>query len=337
MSRRIRVLHIGLGPIGQRIARLVAMHPCLYPVGGLDISADLVGHALGEIIGLSIALDAPIVADWEQALAWQPDIALHATGSRLTAILPQLLKVIEEFRIPVISTCEELSYPWFHHPDEARRLDEAARRAGVVVLGTGINPGFIMDALPLALSGVCSEVTRVYCRRVVDLSQRRRQLQQKVGVGLSVERFQEEAQRGTLGHVGLPESVAMLAAGLGWPLSQIEQTLEPVIAQGSHTSALGIVLNGGVIGLHQVARGLVNSEEKIRLELTMTLDAKESGDFIELWGPEHVSSVVRGVHGDAATAAIVVNMILHVLAASPGLQTMLDLPMPHSWRQAETV
>lgn len=329
MNGMIKVIHIGLGPIGQAIARQAATHPRLQPVGGIDLAPDLVGRDLGDIIGLGTSLDAPVGRDWEHIAEQQPDIALHATGSRLSAVLPQLLEIVER-RLSVISTCEELSYPWYHHADEAGQLDIAAKRAGVAVLGTGINPGFIMDALPLAASGVCSEVTQVTCRRVVNLSQRRRQLQQKVGVGYTVERFRNEAASGQLGHVGLPESVAMIAAGLGWTLDGIEQSLDPVVAVRSHESTLGAVPIGGVIGQHQIARGKVGGEDAIRLELVMALDAEDAGDFVQLSGPQPLSTAVHGIQGDVATASVVINLIPRLLAASSGLHTMLDLPMPHS-------
>lgn len=329
MNSGVRVVHIGLGPIGQEIARQVAAHPRLRPVGGMDIAPDLARRDLGDIIGLATSLDAPISSDLADALGCQPDIVVHATGSRLSSVLPQLLQIIER-HIPIISTCEELSYPWHHHADAASQLHDAAQQSGVAVIGTGINPGFVMDALPLALSGVCTEVAQVHCRRVVNLSRRRRQLQQKVGVGYTVERFREEAASGKLGHVGLPESVAMIAAGMGWDLEGIDQTLDPVIAQQSHESDLGTVPCGGVIGQHQIAHGSVGGEDRIQFELIMALDAENAGDFVELLGPQPLSSAVRGIQGDVATAAIVVNLIPRVLAASPGLHTMLDLPMPYS-------
>jgi len=171
-----------------------------------------------------------------------------------------------------------------------------------------------------------TSVTGVRVRRVVDLSVRRKQLQQKVGVNLTPAEFAAKKAKGMLGHVGLPESVAMIAAGLGWSLDRVEQTLEPVIAPCPLDSALGPVAPGQVQGQHQIARGFAAGRERITLELKMALEAPDAGDFIELEGPEPVSSAVRGVQGDIATAAIIVNAIPSVLAAAPGLHTMLDLP-----------
>ena len=326
MPEPIRVLHYGLGPIGARIARLAASRPNITPVAAVDIDPDKVGQDLAEVIDLGEPLSVTVQGSLAEALRdARPDIVVHATGSHLPAVLPQFLECAAA-GLPVVSTCEELSYPWFHHPDQAQQIDRAAKGSSVAVLSTGINPGFVMDTLAVVLSAVCPLVRAVRVRRVVDLTVRRMQLQQKVGVNLTAEEFARRKAQGTLGHVGLPESVAMIAAGLGWPLERVEQTLEPVIAPEALDSALGPVAAGRVQGQHQVARGSVGGEVRITLELKMALQAPDAGDFIELDGPEPVSSAVHGVQGDIATAAIMVNALPSVLRAAPGLHTMLDLP-----------
>jgi hypothetical protein len=326
MPHPIRILHYGLGPIGVRIARLVASRPNLLCVGAVDIDPSKVGQDVATVAGLGQRVGVTVQPELRTALTQEkPDLVLHATGSRLSSVLPQFL-ALAEAGLPVVSTCEELSYPWFHHPDEARQIDDAARRAGVSILSTGINPGFIMDALPIVLSSVCPLVTAVRVRRVVDLSLRRMQLQQKVGVKMSRAEFEARRAEGKLGHVGLPESVAMIAAGLGWQLEKVEQALDPVIAPVALESALGPVAVGEVQGQHQFARGYVGGEERIILELKMALQAADAGDFVQLEGPEPVSSDIHGVQGDIATGAIIVNAIPNVLAAAHGLRTMLDMP-----------
>ena len=326
MPDPIYTLHYGLGPIGMRIAELALSRPNLVPVGAVDIDTSKAGKDLGALLGLQTSLGVRVQASLGDALQSQrPDVVLHATGSQLPTVLPQLLEVVEA-GLPVVSTCEELSFPWFHHPSEARRIDEVTRVTGVAILSTGINPGFIMDTLAVVLSGACPQVTSLRVRRVVDLSVRRMQLQQKVGVRLSPESFAALKAEGRLGHVGLPESVAMIAAALGWTLERVEQTLEPVIAPELLNSALGPVAAGLVQGQHQTACGLVDGRECITLELKMALQAPDAGDFVTLEGPQPVSSAVHGVHGDVATAAIIVNAIPGILAVTPGLHTMLDIP-----------
>jgi 4-hydroxy-tetrahydrodipicolinate reductase len=267
-----------------------------------------------------------VQADLAAAIkAHKPDVVLHATGSRLPVVLPQFL-ALADAGLRIVSTCEELSYPWYHYPQEAQLLDQRAKSKGIAILSTGINPGFIMDFIPLVLSGVCPSVEAVHVRRVVDLSLRRKQLQQKVGVNLTTAEFAAKKAEGGLGHVGLPQTIAMIAAGLGWKLERIDETLDPVIAPRPLESALGRVAAGRVQGQHQFARGWAGGQERIVLDLKMALDAPDAGDFVDLAGPEPVSSAIRGVQGDIATAAIVVNAVQRVLAAAPGLHTMLDVP-----------
>jgi 4-hydroxy-tetrahydrodipicolinate reductase len=326
MPDPIRVLHYGLGPIGARIASLAASRSNILPVAAVDIDPAKVGQDVGDVIELDEPLGVAVQSSLTDALqARRPDIVVHATGSHLPAVLPQFLECAAA-GLSVVSTCEELSYPWFHHREEAYRIDQAAKEHGIAVVSTGINPGFIMDTLAVVLSGVCPVVHAVRVRRVVDLTVRRMQLQQKVGVNLSQHEFAARKAQGTLGHVGLPESVAMIAAGLGWPLGHVEQTLEAVIAPEPLDSALGPVAAGRVQGQHQVARGSAGGEVRITLELKMALQAPGAGDFVELDGPEPVTSAVYGVQGDIATAAIIVNSVPIVLLLTPGLHTMLDLP-----------
>jgi hypothetical protein len=325
VSKPISVLHYGLGPIGVRIAQLVARRPGLVSVAAVDVDPAKVGKDLAKVTDSGEVLGVPVQADLGSALRdARPDIVLHATGSHLRRVLPQFVELADA-GLPVVSTCEELSYPWFHHPAEARQIDERFKRHGVAVLGTGINPGFIMDALAVILSGVCPLVEGVRVKRVVDLSIRRMQLQQKVGVNLTPDEFAARKASGGLGHVGLPQSIAMLAAGLGWALERIDETLEPVLASHALLSALGQVAPGRVQGQHQIARGWAKGEERITLELKMALGAPDAGDFIRIEGQEPVSSEVHGVQGDVATAAIVVNAIPRVLTSAPGLRTMLDV------------
>ncbi len=331
MTEPLRVLHYGLGPIGLGIAKLAASRQNLSPVGAVDIDPAKVGHDLAAVAGFLRPAGATVQPSLQAAIqSTAADVVLHATGSRLARVLPQFLELADA-GLPTVSTCEELSFPWFHHPEEARLIDEAAKRSGIAILATGINPGFIMDLFPIALSGVCPQLTAVRIRRVVDLSLRRRQLQEKVGVGMTPDEFKLKRASGALGHVGLPESIAMIASGLGWTLERVDQVLEPVIAPEPLASALGTVGAGQVQGQHQVARGIIDGSERITLELKMALQAKDAGDFAALDGPEPVSSIVHGVQGDLATAAIVVNAIPHVLSAAPGLHTMLDMPPVRSW------
>lgn len=327
----IAVIQYGLGPIGIGCAGLLYQRQAMQLVGAVDMDPAKIGHDLGEVLGLGEHLGLPVRARLAEALTGVRAVAaVHTTGSSLPAVLPQLEECLRA-GLNVVSTCEELAYPAAQHPELARHLDAVARECGVTILGTGINPGYAMDALALFLSGVCRRVESVSVRRVVDAAQRRLPLQRKIGAGLSAAEFEELVQTGKVRHVGLTESVALLADGFGWTLDRIEEAIEPVIAERELRSAYLTVAPGRVAGVHQVARGFVDGREAITLDLQMALGVNQPGDYVTLRGEQDVELAVKGIHGDQATAAVVVNCLPRVVAAPPGLLTMKDIAIPACW------
>jgi 4-hydroxy-tetrahydrodipicolinate reductase len=326
-----RVVCYGLGPIGLGIARLALARPGATIVGAIDVDPQKVGRDLGELLG-GAAMGVTISADVAATLgAARPAVVLHATGSALASVAPQLLQIAEA-GVNVVSTCEELAYPWTAQPQLAAELDAAARRAGVTLLGTGVNPGYAMDALPLMLTAPCAIVRAVRVLRVVDAGQRRGPLQRKVGAGLTAEQFAAGVRAGTIRHVGLPESLHMLATSLGWQLDRSADTIEPMIAERHIATEFVTVEPGQVAGVRQVARGFVGEREALRLELRMYVGAPDPQDTIEIDGEPPVRmTVAGGLHGDIATAAIVVNAIPSAVRAGPGLASMADAPLVHFW------
>lgn len=314
--RQLTTLLFGLGPIGVGIGQVAAARAELEIVGGVDIAPDKAGRPLSEILGVPTG-DARVEAEAERALdATKPQLVLHATGSYLPDVLPQLLACIRA-GANVVSTCEELSFPWERHPELAKQLDAEAKAHGVTLLGTGVNPGFVMDTLAAVLSGVCQRVERVRLGRYVDVSTRREQLQRKTGVGLPLEAFRERVAGGRFGHVGLKESCWLLAEGLGWRLTTLEETIEPVREA-----------NGRATGIRQTAIGAIDGRTVIEAVVQMSTDVAQPRDEIEVDGTPPVRmTIAGGVPGDQATAAIVVNAARRVVAHSPGLITMLDLPV----------
>jgi 4-hydroxy-tetrahydrodipicolinate reductase len=315
----VRTLLFGLGPIGAGIGRLAVERESVTIVGAADGAPDKAGRPLHNVLGIAPndPLSTPVAADAQRALAaTKPQLVLHATGSYLPDVLPQLLTCARA-GANVISTCEELSFPWVRHPELAKQLDAEARAAGVTILGTGVNPGFVMDTLAFALSAVCQRVQRVRLTRIVDVSKRREQLQRKVGVGISLDEFAAKVQAGRFGHVGLKESCWLLAEGLGWRLDLLDETIEP--ARGP---------DGRAAGMRQTATGAVNGRTVIEALVEMSTQAERPRDEIEIDGVPPVRMLIEGgVMGDLATAAIVVNAIPRVVEHSPGLITMLDLPV----------
>jgi hypothetical protein len=333
MSDKIRTIHYGLGPIGCHIARVAATRNGIQIVGGVDIDPAKTGQDLGKVCGMNRLLGIPVDRTLEAALnrlgadRTGADVVVHSTGSHIVQVMDQLKSLID-VGLDVVSTCEELSYPWANHPNEAAAINAMAVERGVGVLATGVNPGFVMDTLALVLSGVCQQVTAVRICRVVDTSKRRVQLQRKTGAGATLSEFQHRVAAGTLRHVGLPESLQMVAAGLGWSLDKVQDLIEPVIAEHSVSSEYFAVETGQVVGVRQTARGLVGGREVISLELRMELGAAESCDTIHLEGTPVVDlRISGGIHGDLATAAIVVNAIPRLVEARPGLLTMMEMPV----------
>jgi hypothetical protein len=326
----IRIVHYGLGPIGAGIARVAAAREGFEIVGAIDVDPSKVGKDVGDVIGLGRMLGVVVSADAMTVLRLaHPDVVVHATGSHLAQVAPQLQQVIEA-GASLVSTCEELSFPFEASPELAADLDRRAKEKGVAVLGTGVNPGFAMDTLPLALTAVSQRVDTVRVRRRQDAAQRRLPLQRKVGAGLTVTEFEARVRDGSVRHVGLPESVYALAHGLGWKVERLEDQIEPVIATTETRSTEIVVAPGRVLGVRQVTRGIVAGRAAITLELEMYLGAENPHDHIVVEGVPSIDVLVNaGTHGDLATAAILVNAIPSLLRARPGLRIMEDLPLVH--------
>lgn len=252
---------------------------------------------------------------------------LHATGSYLEDVYPQLKNSIRA-GVNIVSTCEELSYPYRKQPAVANALDKLAKEHQVTVLGTGVNPGFLMDTWPLVMTAVCQHVEQIKVARIQDASVRRASFQRKIGAGKTVEEFGKLVEAGTLRHVGLAESIAMIAAGLGWELDDIAETIEPVIVETEVHSDFVTVKPGQVAGVKQVGQGYRNGKELITLDFEAYIGARKSYDAVYITGIPNMEVIIKGgINGDIATAAMVVNSMRRVVDAPPGLMTMKDLPL----------
>lgn len=327
----IRVLHIGLGPIGAAVVRQVATRKGFAAVGAVDVDEVKVGRDLGAVVGLDRALRVKVSDDLRAAVkASRPDVAVLCTSSSLRKVWPQIEAVLK-LKLPIVSTTEELAYPWWNQKGLSRTIDAAAKKAKVAVVGTGVNPGFTMDALPITLTGVCQEVTAITVNRIQDARSRRLPFQLKIGCGLSKKQFQAKVDAGTVRHVGLTESIAMIAGAMGWKLDRVTDEIQPVVSRDGIASPLLTVDPGLVCGLIQNGTGYVAGRPIIKLHMEAYLGAPESYDAVEIAGTPALSmKIAGGVHGDVATASITVNSIPKVLAAAPGLHTMRTLPIP-SW------
>ncbi|HEV8075864.1 MAG TPA: hypothetical protein VGP66_08435 [Candidatus Acidoferrum sp.] len=326
MKKKIRAIQYGIGPIGASILKLMREKEAIEIIGAIDNDPAKIGKDLGEVVGAS---DAPwgvkVSGDARGVLEQSADVVMHTTSSSLPKVVDQLLACMDVGSC-VVSTCEELSYPFRTHPELATQLDKSAKDNGVALVGTGVNPGFVMDKLVITLAAVSQRIEHAKALRIVDASKRRLPLQKKIGAGLSVEEFRSRVKEGTIKHVGLPESVAMVADSLGLRVDEITETIEPKVASERVQTEFLTVEAGQAAGVHQIARGLSGGKEVIYMELQMYVGAKDPADTVELKGHPNISLFIPGgSHGDIATASVAVNSIPPILEAPAGLRTSRDL------------
>jgi 4-hydroxy-tetrahydrodipicolinate reductase len=322
-------MHVGLGPIGAGVVRQVADRKGFRIVGAADIDPAKEGRDLGQVAGVGRPLRVKVSGDVRKAIkATKPDVVVLCTSSSLKQVLPQI-EAILKLRVPIVSTTEELAYPTKANLKYARVIHQLAKKAKVAVLGTGVNPGFVMDALPITLTGVCERVEALRIDRVQDARIRRLPFQQKIGAGLTPEQFQKKVQDRSVRHVGLAESVSMIADALGWKLDRITDEIEPKLATETVASEFLAVDAGFVCGIVQDGIGYRDGVPVITLHMEAYLGAPESFDSVEITGsPALKMKIAGGVHGDIATASIVVNSLPKILEVPPGLHTMRDMPVP---------
>ncbi len=325
MQKKMRVVQYGLGPIGQKATQYLVERPELEIVGAIDIDPQKVGKDLGELAGLP-KLGVTITDDVESLLGKKDvDIVVLTTVSSLEKIKEQITGILQ-YGVNIVSTCEELSYPWGTKPEIAQEIDKLAQEKEVSVLGTGVNPGFLMDLLPLIMTGVCRHVKNITVERIQDAKFRRIPFQKKIGAGLTVAEFQGRVKAGSIRHVGLTESMHMVAAKMGWKYEKTEDLINPVIAQEEVKTDSMTIPAGDVLGVEQIGRCYVEGEPLITLKFRAAIGEPESKDRVIIEGAPDIDMVVKdGVNGDIATCAMIVNAIPAVIGGRPGLRTMADI------------
>lgn len=322
-----QLLHVGLGPLGLRVLTDLHRRGLGRVVAAVDPAPELAGRDLAELVpgmarGVTVRKSLEELEDWSRIRC-----AVVTTRSDL-ALCMDTFRALLARGCSFVSTCEELAWPWLRHPVLAQELHELAVRGRARVLGTGINPGFLMDALPVAATSACQSVRALRIERIQDAGQRRVPFQAKVGVGLSPAEFERRVAAGTLRHVGLGESLHFLAHHLGWRIERWEETIAPVLAERALASELGPVAAGAARGVHQEARAWADGRLVLELVFQASLGEPEPRDRFVIAGEPPIELVIPGgVHGDTATSALVLNMIRPLLAAEPGLHTMASLPL----------
>jgi hypothetical protein len=326
MTQKIKIIQYGLGPIGLKITQHLMEKDNFVIVGAIDADPQKAGTDVGELADLSKPLGVLVRADSKLVLNQnKADIVILTTTSNLEDIYPQISEIIS-YGVNVVSTCEELSYPWITNPEISKKIDEEAKANNVSVLGTGVNPGFLMDFLPMVTTGICRSVKKIKVERYQNAQFRRLPFQKKIGAGLSVEQFREKVKEKTLRHVGLTESMHMIASKLGWRLTGTEDIVEPVITNQRVTTPKLTIEPGNAIGVNQVGKGYIDNKEVIALIFRAVIGEADPHDTIFIDGDPKIEMTIKdGVNGDTATCSITVNAIPVVVNTYPGLKTMADI------------
>jgi 4-hydroxy-tetrahydrodipicolinate reductase len=318
-----------MGPLGRKIAQyMMERSKNVKVVGAIDTDPELIGKSLKEVCGFEKRSPIKIVGSLKELPdTAKPQVALITTVSDM----PRITKQVEEYAaagLHVVSTCEELSFPWKAAPKWANKIDKFAKKKKVAVLGTGINPGFLMDFLPTTMTALSQRVDKVKVSRIQDAKYRRIPFQKKIGAGLTLKEFEAKRKTGTLRHVGLTESVHMIADRMGWKLEKTVDELSPVVAKKEIRTRAMKIKRGMARGVQQIGRGFCDGEEKITLVFRAAIAEPNPEDKIEIFGePKIVSSIKGGVNGDVGTCAIAINAVKQVGRCLPGLQTMTDTPV----------
>jgi len=326
----IRVVIYGLGQIGLETAKVLLDRRDVQLVGVIDNDPAKLQRDVADLAGMTRPSGVRVSDRPDDVLGvTRPQVVILTTGSRFKAILPQIKECVNA-RAHVISSCEELVLPHVRFAAQTRELDKLAKSRDVSVLGTGVNPGFIMDAMALAATAPCLEVNSVKIERIVDASTRRENLQKKVGAGLTTAQFRRGVKKEELGHVGLLESMYLVAEGLGWSLDKVEEKIRPVIAKKRVRTPHLTVQVGDVAGIHHVVRGVRNRKEVVLLDLQMYVGAKKPSDRITIQGNPDVNLLFEnGVAGDEATIAMLIANVPTMSKLEPGVRSMIDVPVPH--------
>lgn len=325
MGRDIKVVLCGVGPIGQYVAREVFNRNGIRLIGVCDINQRKIGKDIGEICGIG-PIDLKVTKELDSILP-KCDLVIITTFSSIEKIYPQIEEAVRLKKF-VVTTCEELSFPLYTNSNLSKKIDQLALDNNVGVLSTGVNPGFLMDSLPIFLTTMCLDVKKIIVGRFQNASLRRIPFQRKIGVGNTLEQFRERVREGSIKHVGFPESIYMIASKLNWKIDKIKEDVSPIVTERMIENDTFIVEPGKVSGIKQVAKGSIDGEERIVLEMQASLEYENPRDEIWIKGKPDIHSIIEGgINGDIATVAAVINSIPQVLKAKPGLRNMNDIAL----------
>lgn len=338
MKRNVKVAIWGFGAMGSGMAKMLLKKRGVDIVGVCDMAPNRVGKSIYEVLEVEKGSRPEVIIkpEIDEVLTEGCcDVCLVATDTFTKKVFPKLKTILEK-KINVITTAEEMAYPQAQNPELASELDRIAKENGVSLLGTGINPGLIMDLLVVCLSGCMMDVEHIEAKRVNSLSPFGPAVMEEQGVGATTQEFEKGVKNGTLaGHVGFAESVRMIGDAIGWKVEKFEQQMKPIVTSVDRKSPYGFAKAGDVAGVNMTGQGWVDGEVKIDMihpqQIEPEMEGTETGDYITIKGTPSIHMANKPeVEGGIGTIAMCVNMIPHVINADPGLRTMLDLPVPRA-------
>lgn len=338
MERNVRIAIWGFGAMGSGMAKMLLNKKGIEIVGVCDMAPHRVGKSVYEVLGVEKGNRPEVIIkpEIDEVLTERCcDVCLVATDTFTKKVFPKLKTVLEK-KINVITTAEEMAYPQAQNPELASEIDKIAKENGVSILGTGINPGLIMDLLVVCLTGCMMDVEHIEAKRVNSLSPFGPAVMEEQGVGVTVEEFENGVKEGTMaGHVGFAESVGMIAEAIGWEVEKFEQQMKPIVTSVDRKSPYGFAKAGNVAGVNMTGQGWVDGEVKIDMihpqQIEPEMEGTETGDYVTIKGTPSINMANKPeVDGGIGTIAMCVNMIPQIINADPGLKTMLDLPVPRA-------
>lgn len=334
MADLLGVLVLGTGQMGTGVARLLLKKPGLRLVGAFCRRSAHSGMDLGKVLGSHSELGIPVEDDLEGVIArTRPSVAIQATCSTVIDAVDEITCLVRN-GVSVISIAEEMVLPAAASRDLASEIDQLAARHGVAVLGTGINPGFVLDTLIIVLTSVCSDIDSIVAERVNDLAPFGPTVLESQGVGLTPAAFSQQVEAGrVVGHVGFAQSIRMIADSVGWEIDRIHEEREPILSTVTRTTPFITVEPGRVAGCLHRAVAYRDGRPVISLnhpqQIQPHLEGVQTRDRIEIRGTPPVEIFGSPeIPGGEGTVALAVNMIPRVLNAPPGLHGMADLPVP---------
>lgn len=334
--KNIKVIVWGLGAMGGGMAKMLIEKKGVEIVGAIAGRADKNGKDLGEVLNIGSKLNVIVSNDYENIIKnTQADIVLLATDSFVKTVFPQIKLIVESGK-NCITIAEEMAYPYSVEKELSAEIDRLARANSVTVLGTGVNPGFVLDTLIITLSGGCRRVDKIKAARINDLSPFGTTVMRTQGVGTTPEEFKKGIENGSIvGHIGFQQSINMIADALGIQIDEIIETREPIISNTHRETPYVKVEPGMVAGCKHIGFGMKNGEALITLEhpqqIHPSIENIETGDYIWIEGDQNLNmSIKPETPGGIGTIAVAVNMIPQVMKSNPGLVTMIDLPAPRA-------